>query len=169
MALLCGVLLAAACGEGDERPRLLGSGENTESCLAVCDTVERCAAAVGSDCIAGCQRNQRGYFRRITEQALHEEALCLRDKACSADLDELFTSCFIEAGQMVEISSEAIEFCESMADTFFECAWYSAPSECSRQNARFTAAALTSGKQCAGAPCDDLESCIEATLWTFGE
>jgi hypothetical protein len=169
VSLLGGVLLTLACGEGDERARLLGSGENTEWCLAACNTFGRCSADVGGDCVDVCQRNQRGYFRRVTEQALHEEALCLPDKACSADPDELFTTCFVEVGQVLEITSEATGFCDSMADTFFGCAWYSTPSQCSQQNARFTGAALSAGARCAGTPCDDLESCIEATLWTFGD
>ena len=163
-----GVLLTSACG-GEPRARLLGSGDNTESCRAACDTVARCAGDAETGCFEGCQSRRRGYFRRVTEQALHEEALCLLDKDCPADLDELFLGCFVEAGQVVEITSKATEFCATMAETFFVCAWYSAPNQCARDHARYTDAALSAGALCAGTPCEELESCIDATLWTFGE
>jgi hypothetical protein len=163
------VLVAAACGEGDERAPLLGSGENAEWCLAVCDTVERCAGDIGGDCVGGCQPAQRGYRRRVTEQALHEEALCLLEEPCREGVEEVFESCFVQAAEAVEITSEAIRFCETMADTFFTCAWYSAPSQCAQRNARFTEAALSAGARCAGTPCEELEACIDATLWTFGD
>lgn len=165
------MLLAAAlaCAQGESRPPLLGSGENTESCRTACDTIERCAGEAEAGCFEGCQSSRRGYFRRVTEEALHQEALCLLDKACPEELDELFISCFLEAGEVVEIRSKADEFCDAMAETFFVCAWYSAPSQCAREHARYTDAALSAGARCAGTPCEELESCVDATLWTFGD
>jgi hypothetical protein len=165
----CVLLAALACAEGDSRPRLLGSGDNTESCRAACDAIERCTGDAAAGCFEGCQNSRRGYFRRVSEQALHEEALCLRDKACPADLEELFISCFVQAGQAVEITSKAADFCEGMAETFFVCAWFSAPSQCAREHARYTDPALSAGALCAGTPCEELESCVDATLWTFGD
>jgi hypothetical protein len=100
---------------------------------------------------------------------LHEEAQCLLDRACPATVDELFLGCFVEAGQLVDVTSDATEFCGAMAETFFECAWYSAPSQCAQEHARYTRAALSAGRACAGTPCDRLEGCMDSTLWTYGD
>lgn len=163
------MLLAPACAEGESRAPLLGTGEDSESCLSVCETLERCAGNAGSGCFLGCQSSRRGYFRRVTEQALHEEAQCLLGTACSENLDDLFLGCFLSAGESIEVTPQATAFCEVMAETFFGCAWYSAPTGCAQEHARFTDAALSAGERCAGTPCDELESCMDATLWTFGE
>lgn len=164
------MFLALACAEGDSRAPPLGSSGNAElSCLTACDTFERCTGAAQTGCFEGCQESRRGYFLRVTEQALREEAQCLLNAACPVNLDDIFVSCFVEAGQALAITSQATELCEAMAETFFVCAWYSAPSQCAREHARYTEAALSAGERCAGASCEELESCLAAELWSYGD
>ncbi len=164
---LLGALLA--CGEGSERPPILGSGR-AELCRAVCDTFTRCEGSPTPGCMEGCQTNSGGYFRRHTRAALDAETQCLIDtSACPEDVTDVFSECFLVAGEALEPTPAAAAFCDAMSETFFECAWYSAPTACRQINSRYVPEALSAGKRCGNTECDGLEQCIDATLWSYGD
>lgn len=167
-AILFG-LVALSCGEGDGPPTSVGAGA-AELCREVCATLDRCMGGVSPTCARDCQPGMRGYMRRITTLAVGGEVRCLQEaNACPEDLDELFVECIERAGEAIEPTARAEEFCGGMSETFFECAWYSSPRSCSQAHARYTADALAAGRRCTGSTCDNLESCIEATLWSYGD
>jgi hypothetical protein len=56
-----------------------------------------------------------------------------------------------------------------MGNVFFECAWFDSPSSCYEEQARFTSDALSAGALCSATSCEELEPCLDANLWSYGE
>jgi hypothetical protein len=159
-------LLLSGCGEGEtEQP---GLSPNAALCAAECSTYERCEGA-SADCAAACQDESRAYFQRITPTALSREAECLRGTdACPEPLSDVFENCFVTAGQSLDGSAAARRFCTNMGQTFFECAWFESASSCTQEHARYTEQALSAGEVCRGTPCEALQECMDANLWSYG-
>jgi hypothetical protein len=136
----------------------------------VCDTYARCEGSSPPGCVEGCQNESGGYFRRHTAAALTAETQCLLESSlCPDELDAVFSECFVAASEALDPTPAATAFCDAMSERFFECAWYSAPTVCSQVNSRYVPEALSAGERCGNTPCDDLEQCMDATLWTYGD
>jgi hypothetical protein len=162
-------LFPFGCAGGEARPDLLSSSDS-DWCPAICDMVLRCQGGIAQGCVAGCRSDASGYFRRVVPESIEAEAACLRAATeCPGDMSTLYADCYEQAGRAVPPSAAADRFCTRMSETFFECAWFGSPDACSEELARFTPEALAAGERCSGTPCAELEQCMTASLFTYGD
>jgi len=171
--ILASVLLSCslfACEES--RPPPLGSravGPAASWCNAMCSTYRRCQSAPWPSCLNDCQAQNRTFLARNSTASIELQTECIQLASCTADMNELLDECFVEAFFALEPSAESSALCAAMAKPFFECSWFSTPQSCSTFHAVFSAPALAAEQDCAAASCDELDACIEAQLYSFGE
>jgi hypothetical protein len=106
----------------------------------------------------------------MVAESIAAEAACFSDSMdCSGGTEPVFEECFAQAGLAAPLSEDADRFCAHMSQTFFECRWFESPEGCSQFHARYSPPALEAGQRCNGAPCEELQQCMEAWVWTYGE
>jgi len=91
--------------------------------------------------------------------------------SCTPDFTDLIGECYEESflGLELEPSAEAVALCTAMAKPLFECSWFTTPQGCARFHSVFSAPALAAEQACATASCEELDGCIDAELFSFGE
>lgn len=158
-----------ACVEGDETPAD-GLALRGDWCSSYCAILEQCGGAFDPSCSDGCRSWSTAYMRRTVAESIEAEAACFRaSTACAGGMDEVFTECFEQASLAAPPSAASDHFCARLSQTFFECSWFPSPDSCSLVNARYTAPALAAGERCSDAACDELQQCMEASVWRYGQ
>jgi hypothetical protein len=109
-----------------------------------------------------------GFFERIRPEVLKADARCFERASCEEGFDALFTSCQVDR-EPPPPTEAAVQFCETMAEPFFECLYFGTPDACTWTLAPFTEAALQSGAQCQDEGCERLATCLDGNLWWYGE
>lgn len=159
-------LFGCADGETSGNPLVLGN----DWCSSFCTVTQRCGGGANPSCTNSCLSWSSPYIRRTVRESIEAEAACFRASTdCSSGMDQLFTECFEQAGLAAPPSAASERFCSRLSQTFFECRWFDSPDSCSEVNARYTAPALAAGERCNEAACDELQQCMEASVWSYGE
>jgi hypothetical protein len=135
----------------------------------MCAAYRRCEGNARSSCLNDCQAGNRAFLARNSDASLELQTECLELATCTPEFDDLLDECFSEAFSALEPSTEAVELCATLAKPFFECSWFSTPQSCGRFHAVYSAPALAAERACAAASCEELEGCVEAQLYSFGE
>jgi hypothetical protein len=138
-------------------------------CASMCNSYRRCEAPVSSECVASCLDANAAYLARRTGPALEFEMQCMSSAVCTEDFDDLMASCFSDSLTALEPTGEAEQLCDDLASEFFACSWFPSHASCARFHAGYSALALASEQGCASLPCEDLDACIEARLYRYGE
>jgi hypothetical protein len=160
-------MLSSACAEPDPAP-LTRDEAGFLWCQASCEAKDRCGDSISDDCVEQCERDAAGFFERIRPEVLEVDARCFERASCEQGFDMLFTSCQVEREPFVPTEA-AVQFCEAMAEPFFECLYFGTPDACTWTLAPYGEAALESGARCRNESCDQLATCLNENLWWYGE
>jgi hypothetical protein len=167
------LLWLCGCG-GDDRPALLGTvdtGSGSDStargqwCDSMCANARRCGVSVASVCRDNCWRANSDFFARTSAASLDHQRQCMDQAACSAEIDDMLSDCWLDSLGGLEPNEQADAQCEALAPEFFACDWFASRDSCARFHANFSPDALKDERECAGSSCDALDECISKQLY----
>lgn len=166
-AALCALvsLLFVACSGDDDRPRAIGSGNNTDYCSAMCSWYRACGHEVSPSCVSACRFNGGGLPSYARQEFFQAASGCLADDTqCAGGEETSWQVCMAEAAWTVQPTQAAYDLCEVFAPYFFECGYTDAPAACAGEFMYYSDHTLPRLSTCADSLCGEMPSCIDDVI-----